>query len=117
VAVYEAARKLAIQVGLRSDELKKLPFAIQGFPTIKPNEVASLRTDGLIDAALARRLDRAAALTTIKAKQVMLEKAKRDLTITPTLVGTIGTDINNEKLSTTGGPPVRGTRAPFQSVA
>lgn len=110
VAVYEAARKLAIQIGLRSNELRKLPFAIQGFPTIKPGEVAGLRTDGLIDAALARRLDRAAALTTIRAKQVMLEKAKRDLSITPTLVGTIGTDINNEKLSTTGGPPERGTR-------
>ena len=110
VAVYEAGRKLGIAMGLRSNELRKLPFAVQGFPTIKPRDVSSLDPDVLIDAALARRLDRQAALTTIKAKQVMLEKSKRDLQIAPTLVGSIGADINNEKTKGTGAPPQRGTK-------
>jgi outer membrane protein TolC len=41
---------------------------------------------------------------------VMLEKAKRDLQIMPTLVGSIGADINNEKTEGTGAPPERGTK-------
>jgi outer membrane protein TolC len=110
VAAYEAGRKLGIAIGLRSDELRKLPFAAQGFPTIKPKDVAGLNSDALIDAALARRLDRQAALTNIRAKQVMLQKAKADLQIMPTFVGSIGADINNEKTEGTGAPPERGTK-------
>jgi outer membrane protein TolC len=110
VAAYEAGRKLGIAIGLRSQELKKLPFAAEGFPTIKPKDVAALNSDGLVDGALARRLDRQAALTNIRAKQVMLEKAKRDLQVTPTLVGSLGADINNEKVEGTGAPPERGTK-------
>ena len=46
VAVYEAARKLAIQVGLRSEELKKLPFAIQGFPRSNRTKLLPCRQMG-----------------------------------------------------------------------
>jgi outer membrane protein TolC len=99
VSVYDAAKKLGIQIGLRSNELKKLPFALQQFPKIKPHDVGALSTDTLVDAALARRQDRAAALNTIKAKQVMLDKAKMDLFPSPQLTGTIGSTINNEKES------------------
>jgi outer membrane protein TolC len=110
VSVYDAAKKLGVLIGLRSDELKKLPFAVQGFPTIRPADVASLGIDDLVDAALARRPDRAAALSTIRAKQVMLDKAKVDLVPTPQLTGTIGTAINNEKIQGSSGPAERGTK-------
>jgi outer membrane protein TolC len=66
--------------------------------------------DALVDAALARRPDRAAALSTIRAKQVMLEKAKIDLIPTPQLTGQLGTTINNEKVSFLGGTSQRGTK-------
>jgi outer membrane protein TolC len=110
VSVYDAAKKLGVLIGLRSDQLKKLPFATQHFPTIKPRDVASLPADALVDAALARRPDRAAALSTIRAKQVMLEKAKIDLIPTPQLTGQLGTTINNEKVSFLGGTSQRGTK-------
>jgi outer membrane protein TolC len=109
VSVYDAAKKLGVLIGLRSSELRKLPFALQAFPTIKPRDVGSLNTDKLVDAALARRQDRAAALNTIKAKQVMLEKAKMDLYPSPQLTGTIGSTINNEKVSLFE-QPERGTK-------
>ncbi|MBV8279749.1 MAG: TolC family protein, partial [Verrucomicrobia bacterium] len=109
VSVYDAARKLGIQIGLRSNDLKKLPFATQNFPKIKPHDVGSLDTDNLVDAALARRQDRAAALNTIKAKQVLLDKAKMDLFPSPQLTGTIGSTINNEKVSLFNAPE-RGTK-------
>jgi outer membrane protein TolC len=110
VSVYQAASKLGVTIGLRSDELKKLPFAIQQFPKVKPRDVGSLQSDNLVDAALARRQDRAAALNTIKAKQVMLEKAKMDLVPSPQLTGTIGSTINNEKVSLFNSSE-RGTKA------
>jgi outer membrane protein TolC len=109
VSVYEAAKKLGVLIGLRSSELRKLPFAIQQFPNIKPRDVGSLNTDNLVDAALARRQDRAAALNTIKAKQVMLDKSKMDLFPSPQLTGTIGSTINNEKVSLFN-EPERGTK-------
>ncbi|HYZ73631.1 MAG TPA: TolC family protein [Chthoniobacterales bacterium] len=99
VSVYDAARKLGVTIGLRANELKKLPFALQQFPKVEPRDVGSLNTDALVDAALARRQDRAAALSTIKAKQVLLDKAKMDLFPSPQLTGTIGSTINNEKVS------------------
>jgi outer membrane protein TolC len=99
VSVYDAARKLGVTIGLRANELKKLPFALQQFPKVTPRDVGSLDTDNLVDAALARRQDRAAALNTIKAKQVLLDKAKMDLFPSPQLTGTIGSTINNEKVS------------------
>ena len=109
VSVYSAAKTLGVTIGLRASELKKLPFAIQQFPTVKPRDVGSLNTDNLVDAALARRQDRAAALNTIKAKEVMLDKAKMDLYPSPQLTGTIGSTINNEKISLFEAPE-RGTR-------
>jgi outer membrane protein TolC len=109
VSVYDAAKKLGVLIGLRSSELRKLPFAIQQFPKIKPRDVGSLNTDSLVDAALARRQDRAAALNTIKAKQVMLDKSKMDLYPSPQLTGTIGSTINNEKVSLFE-EPERGTK-------
>jgi outer membrane protein TolC len=109
VSVYSAAKTLGVTIGLRASELTKLPFAIEQFPTIKPNDVGSLNTDTLVDAALARRQDRAAALNTIKAKQVMLDKAKMDLYPSPQLTGTIGSTINNEKVSLFEAPE-RGTK-------
>lgn len=109
VSVYDAAKKLGVLVGLRSSELRKLPFAIQQFPEVKPREVGALNTDSLVDAALARRQDRAAALNTIKAKQVMLDKSKMDLFPSPQLTGTIGSTINNEKISLFN-EPERGTK-------
>ena len=109
VSVYSAAKTLGVTIGLRASELKKLPFAIEQFPTIKPHDVGSLNTDSLVDAALARRQDRAAALNTIKAKQVMLDKAKMDLYPSPQLTGTIGSTINNEKVSLFEAPE-RGTK-------
>ena len=110
VAVYTAAKNLGVLIGLRSDELKKLPFAVQHFPNIQPRDVASLPTDALVDAALARRPDRAAALSTIRSKQVLLDKAKIDLVPVPQLTGTIGTDINNEKIQNGSGQDLRGTK-------
>jgi outer membrane protein TolC len=109
VSVYSAAKTLGVTIGLRASELTKLPFAIEQFPTIKPHDVGSLNTDTLVDAALARRQDRAAALNTIKAKQVMLDKAKMDLYPSPQLTGTIGSTINNEKVSLFEAPE-RGTK-------
>jgi outer membrane protein TolC len=109
VSVYDAAKKLGVLVGLRSSELRKLPFAIQQFPNVTPRDVGSLNTDSLVDAALARRQDRAAALNTIKAKQVMLDKSKMDLYPSPQLTGTIGSTINNEKVSLFN-EPERGTK-------
>jgi outer membrane protein TolC len=109
VSVYDAAKKLGVLVGLRSSELRKLPFAIQQFPNVKPRDVGTLNTDSLVDAALARRQDRAAALNTIKAKQVMLDKSKMDLFPSPQLTGTIGSTINNEKVSLFN-EPERGTK-------
>jgi outer membrane protein TolC len=109
VSVYDAAKKLGVLVGLRSSELRKLPFAIQQFPEVKPRDVGLLDTDSLVDAALARRQDRAAALNTIKAKQVMLDKSKMDLFPSPQLTGTIGSTINNEKVSLFN-EPERGTK-------
>jgi outer membrane protein TolC len=109
VSVYSAAKTLGVTIGLRASELKKLPFAIEQFPTIKPHDVGSLNTDTLVEAALARRQDRAAALNTIKAKQVMLDKAKMDLYPSPQLTGTIGSTINNEKVSLFEAPE-RGTK-------
>jgi outer membrane protein TolC len=109
VSVYDAAKKLGVLVGLRSSELRKLPFAIQQFPEVKPRDVGALNTDSLVDAALARRQDRAAALNTIKAKQVMLDKSKMDLFPSPQLTGTIGSTINNEKISLFN-EPERGTK-------
>lgn len=109
VSVYSAAKTLGVTIGLPASELKKLPFAIEQFPTIKPHDVGSLNTDTLVDAALARRQDRAAALNTIKAKQVMLDKAKMDLYPSPQLTGTIGSTINNEKVSLFEAPE-RGTK-------
>jgi outer membrane protein TolC len=99
ISVYDAARKLGVTIGLRANELKKLPFAMQQFPKVEPRDVGSLNSDTLVDAALARRQDRAAALSTIKAKQVLLDKAKMDLFPSPQLTGTIGSTINNEKVS------------------
>ncbi len=60
-------------------------FRIQGFPNIEARGLASLKTDDLVDTAMARRTDRAAALNTIKSKRVTLEKAQADLTIAPEL--------------------------------
>ena len=38
VSVYDAAKKLGVLIGLRSSELRKLPFALEAFPTIKPRD-------------------------------------------------------------------------------
>jgi outer membrane protein len=110
VSVYDAAKKLAITIGLRSDQLHRLPLAFQSFPTISEHQPRTLNSDALVDAALARRLDRAAALQTIRSKQVSLAKAKEDLTIAPSLTTGIGTDINNEKLTDSDGQSQRGTK-------
>ena len=110
VAVYTAGKDLGVLIGLNSDQLKRLPFAAQPFPVILPHDVGSLPTDALVDAALARRPDRAAALSTIRSKQVMLDKAKIDLIPVPQLTGTIGTDINNEKIQNGSGQSLRGTK-------
>ncbi|MBV8814332.1 MAG: TolC family protein, partial [Verrucomicrobia bacterium] len=110
VAVYNAARTLGITIGLRSDELRSLPFAGRDFPNFDARGLSALKIDNLVDIALARRTDRTAALDTIKSKRVSLDKAQADLTIAPELTAGLGTDINNQKLQLSNGKFQRGTR-------
>jgi outer membrane protein TolC len=110
VAIYDAAKSLAITMGLTSDEVHKLPLGIQVLPGVTVERLNALDTDQLVDAALARRLDRAAALETIKSKNVDLEKAKRDLIIAPEVFTSIGGVINNEATQNNSGQTVRGTK-------
>jgi outer membrane protein TolC len=115
VAVYQAANKLGVTMGLRSDQLKKLPLAFQPFPTVTERQVTIVNPENLVDAALARRLDRAAALNAIRSKHVDLEKAKRDLIIAPEVFVALGGVINNETTQNSSGQKETGTRLGWDS--
>jgi outer membrane protein TolC len=110
VAIYDAAKSLAITIGLNSDDVHKLPLGIQVLPGVTAERLNALDTDQLVEAALARRLDRAAALETIKSKNVDLEKAKRDLIIAPEVFTSLGGVVNNEATQNSSGGKERGTR-------
>ncbi len=77
--VFRAGAELATAMGIRADQLKKLPLAFESFPSIPKSSLAGLNSESLIDLALARRFDRAAALKGIQSKRLLADKAKIDL--------------------------------------
>jgi len=76
LAVFTAGGELAKTLGIRSEQLKKLPLAYESFPTIP---LAALDTENLTELGLYRRFDRAAALKGIQSKRLLAEKARIDL--------------------------------------
>ncbi len=77
--VFTAGAGLATAIGLRADELKKLPLAYETLPSLSKSSLAGLNSDTLIDLALSRRFDRAAALKGIESKRLLAEKARIDM--------------------------------------
>jgi outer membrane protein TolC len=77
--VFTAGAGLASAIGLRADELKKLPLAYETLPSLSKSSLAGLNSDSLIDLALSRRFDRAAALKGIESKRLLAEKARIDM--------------------------------------
>jgi outer membrane protein TolC len=77
--VFTAGAGLATAIGLRADELKKLPLAYEPLPSLSKSSLAGLNSDTLIDLALSRRFDRAAALKGIESKRLLAEKARIDM--------------------------------------
>jgi outer membrane protein TolC len=79
LAVFTSGAELATTIGLRTDQLKKLPLAYETFPSISKGKLAALNSEVLMDIALARRFDRAAALKGIESKRLLTEKARIDM--------------------------------------
>ena len=79
LAVFTSGAELATTIGLRTDQLKKLPLAYETFPSIPKGKLAALNSEVLTDVALARRFDRAAALRGIESKRLLAEKARIDM--------------------------------------
>jgi outer membrane protein TolC len=79
LAVFSAGAELATTIGLRTDQLKKLPLAYEAFPSIPRGKLAGLNPEALTDVALARRFDRAASLKGIESKRLLAEKARIDM--------------------------------------
>ena len=77
--VFRAGAELATAIGIRADQLKKLPLAYESFPSISKGSLAALNSESLIDLALSRRFDRAAALKGIQSKRLLADKAKIDM--------------------------------------
>ena len=79
LAVFTAGGELAKTLGIRSEQLKKLPLAYESFPTVPQRQLAALDTENLTELGLYRRFDRAAALKGIQSKRLLAEKARIDL--------------------------------------
>jgi outer membrane protein TolC len=79
LAVFTAGGELAGVLGLRTEQLKKLPLAFESFPSVPKNQLAGLNTENLTELALYRRFDRAAALKGIESKRLLAEKARIDM--------------------------------------
>jgi len=79
LAVFTAGGELARTIGIRAEQLKKLPLAYESFPTVPQRQLATLDTENLTELALSRRFDRAAALKGIESKRLLAEKARIDM--------------------------------------
>src|SRR5215471_13327588 len=79
LAVFTAGGELARTIGIRAEQLKKLPLAYESFPTVPQRQLATLDTENLTELALSRRFDRAAALKGIESTQLLAEKARIDM--------------------------------------
>jgi outer membrane protein TolC len=79
IEIFNASKDLASTLGLRADQLRTLPYAYEQFPSLSEPKIANYDEQRLIDVALARRLDRLAALKSIEAKRILAEKARIDL--------------------------------------
>jgi outer membrane protein TolC len=79
VDVFTAGGELAKALGLRVEQLKKLPLAYEAFPTVPRNQLAALSVENLTEMGLSRRFDRAAALRGIESKRLLAEKARIDM--------------------------------------
>ncbi|MBV8586563.1 MAG: TolC family protein, partial [Verrucomicrobia bacterium] len=79
IAVFDAAKQLAMTLGLTESQLRHLPLAGANLPTLTANNLKRLDEERLIDLALERRFDRKAALKGIESKRLLADKARIDL--------------------------------------
>jgi outer membrane protein TolC len=79
IAALNAAKELALILGLRLSQIHLLPFPSDRFPGVAASSIDSIDLSRLTDAALTRRMDRLAALATLEGKRVLADKARIDL--------------------------------------
>jgi outer membrane protein TolC len=102
--VLNAARDLASTLGLKLSQIHLLPFPSDRFPSVSASSVDSIDLSRLTDAALARRMDRLAALATLEGKRVLADKARIDLRPDLKLsVGAGGAIIDDRQVGVGGG--------------
>jgi outer membrane protein TolC len=79
IEVLNAAKSLASTLGLTREQLRLLPFPSDRFPSLSGPTLSRIDESKLIDVALARRLDRLAAIAKIDEKRLKSDKARIDL--------------------------------------
>jgi outer membrane protein TolC len=99
IDMFQATKQLALDLGLKENQLRVLPFAADPMPSLSASAVAKLNTDRLIDVALAHRFDRLSALKAIEAKRLTAYKARIDLRPDLLLDLAGGVMIDDEKYS------------------
>jgi outer membrane protein TolC len=79
IEVLNEAKSLASTLGLTREQLRLLPFPSDRFPGLSGPTLSRINESKLIDVALARRLDRLAAIAKIDEKRLKSDKARIDL--------------------------------------
>ena len=96
IALFQDVKQLALDLGLREDQLHVLPLPIDPFPPISPSDLSRFNVDRLIDVAMAHRFDRLSALKAIESKRLLAAKARIDLRPTMDLRLQAGLTINDD---------------------
>jgi outer membrane protein TolC len=79
IEALNAAKELAATLGLTEQQLRVLPFASERFPILEDLALSRVNLISLTHTALARRLDRLAAVASVDSKRVLTDKARVDL--------------------------------------
>lgn len=97
VEVFRRSKDLANKLGLKGEQLRTLPYAVDEFPQIDAGQAVRMHDDSLVDCALVRRLDRLAALKSVEAKRILAEKAR--INLRPDLRASLsgGLDLNDDR--------------------
>jgi len=103
IAALDAAKDLASTLGLKLNQIRLLPYPIERFPSLSHSSLSNINLDGLIDAALDRRLDRMAALADLEGKRVLADKARIDLRPDLKLSAGVGGALIDDRQAGVGG--------------
>jgi outer membrane protein TolC len=79
IEVLNTAKNLSETLGLTRQQLRLLPFPSDGFPGVSGPALSRIDESRMIDIALARRLDRLAAIEKLDGKRVKSDHARIDL--------------------------------------